>query len=81
MYSRSFTGFAYAQEYLDNTMALAESIGDMDSIDVSMYYMAGYDAPFKWWDRHNESWLAAKVSKKSVVPQKKQKESISTIQH
>ena len=66
---RSFDGYATQQMYLENTIALANAIGDMSLIEYEMYYIAGYDSPFKWWDRHNESWIRAKSNTKPVLPE------------
>ena len=68
---RSFDGFATQADYLRNTMDLAEAVGDMNKLEYTTYYMAGYDSPFKWWDRTNESWIRAKINTKPV-PNKEQ---------
>ena len=54
--SRSFTDYATLQDHLDNTMTLAEMVGE-EAYGKEYSYMNGYDSPFKWWDRHNEDWL------------------------
>ncbi|XP_074650574.1 heme-binding protein 2-like [Tubulanus polymorphus] len=58
IYVRQFSGYyvrfdAWAQE----AMKLAEAIGNEKAYDNSFFFTAGYDAPFKLFNRHNEIWF------------------------
>merc|ERR1711893_43406 len=68
VYVSSFTDYATQEDFLRNTIELSQAIGDMDKIEHMSYYTAVYDSPFKWWDRHNESWLRSKSSTRPVQP-------------
>ena len=45
---------------LSNVQMLAAAINDDSRYHKEYFYTAGYDSPYKWWDRHNEVWLVAK---------------------
>ncbi|GFR83655.1 heme-binding protein 2-like [Elysia marginata] len=61
VFTRSFGGFAKEDDYLKNTMALAEAlVRDSEDFDNSYFYTASYDSPFKPLNRHNEVWYVAK---------------------
>jgi len=56
VYVGSFGGYANNAAHLDAVQRLAEDVG-VENIETGTYFTAGYDSPFKFWNRHNESWL------------------------
>ena len=57
---RYFPGRADDDDWIDHETELGESLTELGiSFDESMYYTAGYDGPFRLWNRHNEVWLLA----------------------
>jgi len=57
VYIRSFSGYAKDEQRLEELMKLADAIGNSAIYKHTYFYYAGYDGPYKWWDRHNEVWL------------------------
>ncbi|XP_053317017.1 heme-binding protein 2 [Spea bombifrons] len=61
VYVRSFGGFTNAAKNQEQLLQLSESLKrDGKSFEETTYYTAGYDSPFKLFNRHNEVWLIAK---------------------
>ncbi|KAM9316004.1 heme-binding protein 2 [Gastrophryne carolinensis] len=61
VYVRSFGGFTSGEKNREEILQLSESLRrDGKLFDESVYYTAGYDSPFKLFNRHNEVWLIAK---------------------
>jgi hypothetical protein len=57
-----FGGYAKMSDYLSYRDQLIEKLGDeAKNYDLVNMRMAGYDAPFKFFDRTNEVWLKRKV--------------------
>ena len=56
-YVRSFGGFASGDKYVQEAAELAKALNSTQRYDDSYYYTAGYDAPFKPFNRHNEVWF------------------------
>ncbi|XP_075453941.1 heme-binding protein 2 isoform X2 [Ascaphus truei] len=60
VYVRSFGGFTNAAKNQEQLLQLSESLKrDGKLFDENVYYTAGYDSPFKLFNRHNEVWLIA----------------------
>lgn len=60
-YVRSFSGFAHQDEYLQEAATLAEDLSNSTaSYHTDFFYTAGYDSPFKPFNRHNEVWYFKK---------------------
>jgi len=56
-YVRSFKGFANQDDYLKEAANLAHALtNDTLSYHSDFFYTAGYDSPFKPFNRHNEVW-------------------------
>jgi len=51
---RAFGGYANSKDFIREAMALEEAIGDSYKFVREYYYTAGYDSPYKFWDRRNE---------------------------
>ncbi|KAM4694972.1 heme-binding protein 2 [Discoglossus pictus] len=61
VYVRCFGGFTNATKNQEQLLQLSELLKrDGKSFDENVYYTAGYDSPFKLFDRRNEVWLIAK---------------------
>ncbi|CAH1788938.1 unnamed protein product [Owenia fusiformis] len=60
MYVRSFSGYATEEDYLNQATQLAASINNPDAFRSDLYYTAGYDSPYKFFNRHNEILFRAK---------------------
>ncbi|XP_072015636.1 heme-binding protein 2-like [Amphiura filiformis] len=57
VYVRSFSGYADQDDYSREAQALAASLQQASSsFEEGVYFTAGYDAPFKPVNRHNEVW-------------------------
>ncbi|XP_053567973.1 heme-binding protein 2 [Bombina bombina] len=60
VYVKSFTGYAFQNDYLKKAKALSEELVALGlSFDDSSYTSAGYNDPFTLFKRHNEVWLTA----------------------
>lgn len=58
--SRGFPGFASKTTYIDTALALGKKLKEMKkTFRDDFFYTAGYDAPFKLFNRHNEVWFVA----------------------
>lgn len=58
---RSFGGFASPEKYAEEAQALARILKSAgQSFHEDFYYTAGYDSPFKLFNRHNEVWYFKK---------------------
>ena len=57
--SRSFGGFASKDTFIQEAAKLAQSLPASASYHTDFYLTAGYDAPFKVFNRHNEVWFIA----------------------
>ncbi|XP_068087776.1 heme-binding protein 2 [Hyperolius riggenbachi] len=61
VYVRSFGGFTNFQKNQEQILQLSECLKrDGKLYEENFYYTAGYDSPFKLFNRHNEVWLIAK---------------------
>ncbi|XP_070560426.1 heme-binding protein 2-like [Ptychodera flava] len=60
VYVRSFSGFSNEEKWLSEAQKLAESLGDKDDFHKDFFYTAGYDSPFKLFNRRNEIWFIVK---------------------
>ncbi|OWF45245.1 heme-binding protein 2-like [Mizuhopecten yessoensis] len=60
VYVRDFPGFANYEKYREEGLSLMSAIGDTSLYHTEFYYTAGYDSPFKLFNRHNEVWFVAK---------------------
>lgn len=55
---RKFGGYAWRDgNWEEEAQKLAESVEQDESVDKTYYYRVGYDAPFDFFDRHNEVWM------------------------
>ena len=60
IFYRSFDGYATQEKNTENLAILSEALERDDLKFVTgRYVTAGYDAPYKFWDRHNEVWIFA----------------------
>uniref|UniRef100_A0A8C0QLS8 Heme-binding protein 2 n=1 Tax=Chelonoidis abingdonii TaxID=106734 RepID=A0A8C0QLS8_CHEAB len=61
IFVRSFGGFASPEKYAEEAQALARILKNVgQSFHEDFYYTAGYDSPFKLFNRHNEVWYFKK---------------------
>jgi len=57
-YVRSFPGYADQDKWLQEAAELADALVDATSpYHTDYFYTAGYDAPFRPFNRHNEVWF------------------------
>ena len=57
-YYSSYPGFSNEQKVIAHSANLTETLHeDKVSFDDRYYYSAGYDAPYKVFNRHNEIWV------------------------
>ncbi|XP_070560428.1 heme-binding protein 2-like isoform X2 [Ptychodera flava] len=59
-YVRSFGGFASGDDYIKEALELDKALKASNTTSdyhTEFYYTAGYDAPFKPFNRHNEVWF------------------------
>lgn len=59
VYVRSFGGFATEDVVVKEAEQLAQDLGSVP-YEMTYYFTAGYDSPFKFFGRHNEIWFLAK---------------------
>lgn len=57
VYVRMYPGFSYPELELREISALNAALPAGTKVIKSFWYYAGYDSPFKPFDRHNEVWL------------------------
>ncbi|GFY36026.1 heme-binding protein 1 [Trichonephila clavipes] len=62
---KTFGGIAKDVDWKREFEALKSKIDNPDDVDLSEYHRAGYDPPFKPFNRRNEVWIVKKTS--SVV--------------
>ncbi|XP_074859567.1 heme-binding protein 2-like [Carettochelys insculpta] len=61
IFVRSFGGFASPEKYAEEAQLLARILKNTgQSFHEDFYYTAGYDSPFKLFNRHNEVWYFKK---------------------
>ncbi|XP_006139423.1 heme-binding protein 2-like [Pelodiscus sinensis] len=61
IFVRSFGGFASPEKYAEEAQALSRILKKAgQSFHEDFYYTAGYDSPFKLFNRHNEVWYFKK---------------------
>lgn len=59
VYTRSFGGFADDDQFLNEARALSGLLKER-KVHEDFYFTAGYDSPFKLFNRTNEVWLVKK---------------------
>lgn len=59
LYSTSFGGFASEDDWIKNARELSEKVKDKN-VNEDNYFIAGYDSPFKLFNRCNEVWMLKK---------------------
>ena len=60
VFVRSYGGFATKSSTLQNAIDLGNSLAKKDKrFQKDFFYSAGYDSPFKIFERHNEVWYLA----------------------
>jgi len=59
VYARGFGGFAKEQQWIDEARELSEKVNNKN-IQQEFYFTAGYDSPFKLFNRLNEVWFVKK---------------------
>lgn len=60
-FTRSFGGFASPEKYAEEADALARTLRNRGQpFHEDFFYTAGYDSPFKLFNRHNEVWYFKK---------------------
>jgi len=57
VYVKSFGGFAKQADWIKHAADLADALPEGTEHHKDFYYTAGYDAPFKLFNRHNEVWF------------------------
>lgn len=61
IFTRSFGGFASPEKYAEEADALARTLRNRGQpFHEDFFYTAGYDSPFKLFNRHNEVWYFKK---------------------
>lgn len=59
--TRSFSGFASTEKYAEEAEVLAKILRNRgQAFHEDFFYTAGYDSPFKLFNRHNEVWYFKK---------------------
>lgn len=59
--TRSFGGFASPEKYAEEADTLAKTLRNRGQpFHEDFFYTAGYDSPFKLFNRHNEVWYFKK---------------------
>lgn len=54
----SYSGYSNEKDQIDNLVKLGTYLSSQGIKYVNDYYFnAGYDAPYKFWNRHNEMWV------------------------
>ncbi|XP_033859061.2 heme-binding protein 2 [Acipenser ruthenus] len=62
VFVRVFGGFTNAQKAQEELIKLSQSLQrDGQQFEENVYYTAGYDSPFKLFNRKNEVWLIKKT--------------------
>merc|ERR1711976_68957 len=59
-YARQFGGFTDNETWLSNAKELGESVPKEPEFHTDFYFTAGYDSPFKLFNRRNEVWFILK---------------------
>jgi len=60
VYVKYFGGFAKKEVWLENALALGDALTkDGKKFNKDHFFSAGYDSPFKLFNRHNEIWFLA----------------------
>jgi len=58
VYVTGFGGFADQQKYQEHALSLGKALDKAGiQFNKNVYYTAGYDSPFKLFNRHNEVWF------------------------
>ena len=57
VYFRQFGGFAKEETWLSEAQRLAQAIEGKEKFHTDYHYTAGYDSPFKMFNRRNEVWF------------------------
>lgn len=60
---RQFGGFTEDDTWIEQARNLANSLKDKTDFEKDYYFTAGYDAPFKLFNRTNEVWFIKKANK------------------
>lgn len=59
--NRSFSGYATEKKWLEHAEELTNALDKAGEKYVKDYFItAGYDSPFRVFERHNEVWFIAK---------------------
>ncbi|XP_077998132.1 heme-binding protein 2-like [Glandiceps talaboti] len=56
-YTRSFGGFASFNDFVTAAHEMDSALNGTSGYTTDYYYTAGYDSPYKLFDRHNEVWF------------------------
>lgn len=59
VYSTSFGGFANEEDWINKARELSEKV-ENKNINKDFYFSAGYDSPYKLFNRCNEVWMLKK---------------------
>ena len=60
VYVSQFGGFAKDETFIEEARKLSEKVGE-SAVNTEFYYTAGYDSPFKLFNRLNEVWFVKKT--------------------
>jgi len=60
VYIRAFGGYASKEDIMQHAVTLKESLPATYEYYTSFYYVAQYDSPFRFLNRHNEIWFIGK---------------------
>ena len=66
-FSRTFPGFAKDDKYLEEAQKLAQLIEGKYDIHEEYFYTAGYDSPWKMFNRRNEVWFVLKEGQTTSI--------------
>jgi len=59
LYVRTYGGYTNDEKLQENLEQLKKDVGE-ENLNLSYYFSAGYDPPWKFWNRINEVWVMAK---------------------
>ncbi|XP_072016423.1 heme-binding protein 2-like [Amphiura filiformis] len=65
--ARTFPGFAKDDKYLEEAQTLAQLIDGKYNVHEEYFYTAGYDSPWKMFNRRNEVWFVVKEGQTTSI--------------
>ena len=69
VYVKSFKGYAKSDDILKKAVELEQELSaDGKEYEMDYIFYAGYDSPFRIFNRHNEVWIVAKAPAAAEAP-------------